>query len=295
MRFRVLMGLVAWVAIAWISPERADATTRVFVSVLPQKAFVERVGGSLVTVDVLVGPGQSHATYEPTMSQMTAVSQARALFTVGLPFENTIVPRLARINPGLKIVDTRRGVALLAAPEGHDHEGHHHDEGDADPHIWLDPIRVKIQAQTIADALIELDPAHEADFRSNLKSFHADLDAVDARLRAVLAPYRGRPFMVFHPAYGYFADAYGLRQLAVEREGKSPGPRQVARWIEAARREGVKIVFVQPQFAQDTARAIAAGIGGTVVELDPLAADYLANLERMAATLAEALRGKDAP
>lgn len=283
------VGLFLAVAIAAVALFAGAASAgegpTVFVSVLPQQTFVERVGGDAVTVHVLVGPGRSPATYEPTPSQMAALSHAAAFFRVGVPFETNIVPRLAGMYPKLKIVDTRQGVATIASA---DHE-HGHDHGDADPHIWLDPRRVKIQAKTIADALCELDPERAETYRRNLAAFHADLDAVDARLRAVLAPYRGRTFLVFHPAYGYFADAYGLRQLAVQVEGKSPSARQVARWIETARRERVKIVFVQPQFAEDAARAIAKAVDGAVVPLDPLAADYLANLDNMARRVAEAL------
>jgi zinc transport system substrate-binding protein len=114
-----------------------------------------------------------------------------------------------------------------------------------------------------------------------------DLDRLDARLRESLAPLKGRDFFVYHPAFGYFADAYGLRQIPVEIEGKEPTARQLARLIDRARAEGVRVIFVQPQFSAKSAQAIATAIGGSVIPLDDLAKDYLANL----AAMAEKVRG----
>jgi zinc transport system substrate-binding protein len=282
---KIIGALIATLALAaWAVP--AAAKTPVFVSILPQKTFVERVGGEHVQVSVLVGPGQSPATYEPTPQQMAALSRAHVLFRIGVPFETSLLGKIARLNPDLRIIDTRRGVTLLPM-EADDHD---HDHGGMDPHIWLDPQRVKIQAQTIADALTEFDPAHAADFAANLAAFQAELDALDAELAAALAPLRGKKLMVFHPSYGYFAARYGLTQLAVEAAGKSPPPRQIARWIEAARENGVKVIFVQPQFDDRTARAIAEAIDGAVIPLDPLAADFAANLRRIAARIGQALQ-----
>jgi len=133
------------------------------------------------------------------------------------------------------------------------------------------------------------DPRHAAAYERNLKALQADLDEVDARIAEALAPLKGRKFFVFHPAFGYFADAYGLKQVPVEIEGKSPGPRRLAALIEKARREGVKVIFVQPQFSPRGAQAVAEAIGGVVVPMDPLARDYLKNLEHIAQQIKKAL------
>ncbi len=282
MRLAVLLLLVG---AAW--PAVAAEPLEVFVSILPQRYFVERIGGEHVRVGVLVGPGQSPATYEPTPRQMARLAKAQVFFRVGVAFETSLLRKIASISPNLPVVDTRRGVRLLEIGTPH-HHGDQHAAGK-DPHIWLDPKRVRIQAQTIAQTLRDLVPGHAEDFARNLAAFQADLNAVDARITALLAPLAGRSFLVFHPAYGYFADSYGLKQIAVETAGKSPGPRRIAQWIDTARREGVRIVFVQPQFSAHAARTIATAIDGAVVPLDPLAADYLANLEAMAGHIETAL------
>lgn len=154
----------------------------------------------------------------------------------------------------------------------------------------MSPRLVKIQARAICEALARLDPAGKAHFEANLKAYSAELDRLDARLAARLAPLKGRKMYVFHPAFGYFADAYGLLQVPIETEGKEPGPRQLARLVDQAKRDQVKVMFVQPQFSTKSARAVAASLGGAVVPIDPLARDYLANLERLAAAVEQGLR-----
>jgi zinc transport system substrate-binding protein len=157
-----------------------------------------------------------------------------------------------------------------------------------DPHFWLDPTLVKRHAHTVADALCELSPADCGHLKANLDGFHNYLDAVDRRVAATLAPMAGRDLFVFHPAYGYFADRYGLRQIAVEVGGKQPTPRQLAALIDGARASGVRALFMQPQFSGGSARALADAMGVALVELDPLAAEYAANLETMAARVVAA-------
>jgi len=164
-------------------------------------------------------------------------------------------------------------------------------QGQSDPHIWLAPPLLKIEAGNVAAALSAADPVHVKEYEANLAAFRAELDATDAKLRAELAPFTGRTFYVFHPAFGYFADAYGLRQAAVEIEGKSPTPKQLAGLIARARAEGVKMVFVQPQFDPRAAETVARAIEGRVASMDDLAPDVIKNLETMAAEIAAALGG----
>ncbi len=263
----------------------------VFVSIPPQKYFVARVGGPHVRVSVLVPPGQSHHTYEPTPRQMVDLSRARAFFCIGLPFERQVVGKVGAAVKSLHVVETQAGIELAPNPDAHHEHDHDHAECDEelDLHVWMSPRLVKIQARNIAAELIRLDPEHAADYERNLAAFEADLDDVDARIAAALAPLKGREFYVFHPAFGYFAEAYGLRQVAVETGGKQPTARQLGRLIDRARESGVKLIFVQPQFARQSAEAVAQAIGGAVVPLDPLAEDYLNNLLDVAAKVQEAL------
>jgi len=292
---------------------------RVFVSILPQAGFVEKVGGDRVEVHVLVGPGQSPATYAATHKQMARLAGADVYFRIGVPFEEPLLKKIAAVLPELRIVDTRKGIKLRVMEradsrdeehgdqerQGRDEHQHErrgdqaddkgdkrpHGEKGTDPHIWLDPKLVKVQARTICQELIRIDPKHAEHYRKNRKSFEAELDKVDARIARALGPLKGREFFVFHPAYGYFGDAYGLKQVPVEIEGKSPSAKQLVSLIEKAKKANVKVIFVQPQFSTSNAEAVALMIGGAVVPMDPLARDYLANLAAMAGKLESALGG----
>jgi zinc transport system substrate-binding protein len=254
-----------------------------FVSILPQAYFVERIGGKHVDVTVLVGPGRSPATYEPTPKQMARLGRSQLYFRIGTPFERGFIDKISRTFTNLTIIDTRKGVTLRYFKQSQGLEV-------PDPHIWLDPKRVKIQAETISKALKETDPAHADEFEKNLKAFQADLDRVDMKIAGILAPLKGGKIYVFHPAFGYFAESYGLTQVAVEIEGKEPSPKQLSRLINMAKKEEVRVIFVQPQYATKEARTVARAIGGVVVPINPLPWNYLKNLEDMANIIEKGLR-----
>ena len=277
-----------------------DDRIHVFVSILPQAYFAERVGGEHVSVDVLVDAGQSPHTFAPTPKQMAALNRADVYFAIGVAFEQRLLEKITADKPDFNVVDTSAGVERRQMETAHvcdgehDHDHEHEAAGTPDPHIWLDPNRVKIIAKNMCDALIKLDPDHADDYQANLAAFQADLDAINAKIATTLAPLKGREFFVFHPAYGYFGDAYGLKQVAVEIEGKAPTPKQVVDLINRAKEANVRVIFVQPQFPAGSAEAIAREINGAVVKLDPLARDYLANLESKADEIARAL-GAETP
>lgn len=259
----------------------------VFVSIPPQAFFVERIAGELADVHVMAGPGQSPHALEPTPKQLTDLAKARIYFAIGVPFETRLLQKVQSTSPNLRIVHTEEGVPRRPIG-GHGQSA----KGTLDPHIWLSPKLVKIQAATIAKVLEAMDPMHAGRYRTNLKHFIASLDKVDKTLASEMFRYRGRVFYVYHPAFGYFADAYGLIQVPIEREGKEPGASEFAAIIEGAKGRGAKTIFVEPQFPRRQAETIARAIGGKVVVLDPLARDYLNNLEVMAKRIREALEGE---
>lgn len=275
-------------------------TVRAFVSILPHAYFVERVGGRLVRVDVMVQPGQSPHLYEATPQQMAALSASHVYFATGMEFEQKLLERILGQVRALEVVDLRKGVELRRmAPEeqcAHDHEGGHeehqgHAHGAFDPHIWLSPRAARVQAQTICEALSRLQPAGRAEFEKNLAAFLKDLEECDAALSAKLGPLKGRSFIVFHPTYGYLADAYGLRQVAIETEGKEPTPTDLKAIIDRARQVGARAVLTERQYSGRSAEAIAREIGATVIETDPLARDYVKNLHDLADAIARAVGG----
>jgi len=277
--FFLIAACLLWAA----SSAMAAEPLRVTVSIAPQAYFIQRIGGELVDVNVLVPPGKSPALYNPTPRQMAALARSRLFFRIGLPFENGII---AKISGGtkVKIVDTRQGIELLPVASAGTASG------ELDPHIWMDPMLAKTLSQTMRDALIDLDSANGPYYERGFRNLATDLDSLDGKLRLALQPLAGRTVYVFHPAFGYFCRAYGLVQKAVESGGKEPGIRQLTKLIRDARRDGVKVIFVQPQFPKKSAEAVARAIQGTVVVLDPLAGDYIANLQRVAALIGTALR-----
>jgi zinc transport system substrate-binding protein len=255
-----------------------------FVSIIPHAYFVERIGGPLVEVNVLVGEGQSPATYEPTPRQMAELGKSRIYFLAGTPFEKGFIDRIRRNFDKLKIVDLRSGVPLRYFKSENAGKGN-----AADPHIWLNPRYTKIQAVTICSALSEIYPENSTTFVANLEGLLHDLDELDSRISKILQPFKGENLYVFHPAFGYFCDAYGLTQVAIETEGKEPAPRELVSFITRARAENVKAIFVQPQYAKREAEAVARAIGGSVVPINPLPLHYIENMEAMATTIEHSL------
>ncbi len=278
-----LTGLLPLSAAASASQARLE----VFASLPPQAAIVSRLGGPQVRCQTLLTAGQDPHTFEPKPRQVQELARAAIYFTSGLPFERALAEKIGG-SGHLALVDSSAGIAKLLSDDRH---GHGHEEA-LDPHVWLAPSGLALMAENIAAALCARDPGNQDAYRGNLAALKAELREVDARLRTLLAPHAGRTFYVFHPAFGYFAREYGLRQKAVETGGKSPSPRQLAALIEEARKEGVKIIFVQPQFETRNAQAIARAINGAVVAIDPMRPDVLANLLTMAGEIARALDEK---
>jgi zinc transport system substrate-binding protein len=302
----------------------------VFVTIAPQKYFVQQIGKDLVDVQVMVHPGADPHTYEPKPQQMVAISKAQLYFAVGIEFEQANLKKITSTNPNLKVIHTDHGIEKLAMAahdhhqEGHTeahhqdehaevhHEGDHHeadhahekgdhhaeaehDEGHhehtgLDPHIWLSPPLVKIQARAILAALQDADPGHRDDYAANFNAFMTRIDQLDADLKKTFADQKGLQFMVFHPSWGYFAHAYGLKQVPIEVEGKDPKAAQLQELIQHARQNGIKVIFVQPQFSATSAQLVAKEIGGQVVFADPLAEDWMANLREVAGKFQQALK-----
>ena len=263
------------------------APLRVYVTIEPQRYFVNRIAGDLAQVSVLVPPGSEPHSFEPKPRQMAELARTGLYFSIGLETEDIWLKRIRAANPQLKVVATDRGIKKMAMGVQPGHAGHRQAAG-ADPHVWLAPRLVKIQAANITAGLIAADPAHAAVYRANLKRFTAELSALDKQLAVIL---KKRPsFMTFHPAWGYFAQAYGLKQLVVEIEGKEPKPAQLKRLIAAARLERVGVVLIEPQFSDRSARIVAGEVGAQIMSADDLSADWAANLVRVARGIAAGAR-----
>lgn len=264
--------------------ENGKDRIHIFVSIVPQKTFVQAIAEDNADVHVMIRPGFSPATYDPTPRQLLELARADIYLKIGVPFEEAWMDRIQDAGRAMRIVDTRQGIKLLDMDE-HDH-GHDHDHGRKDPHIWLDPVRVKQQTNTIADALKAVDYQRAAAYDANLQSLHQRLDELDRRIAERIHDSGVKKFLIFHPSLGYFAERYGLEQIAIETEGKSPGAATLQRIIDRARSENIRVVFVQKEFSSHAAEKIAEAIDGTVVVLDPLAPDYFDNMLRIADAIA---------
>ncbi len=284
----------------------------VTVSIPPQKYFLEKIGGDLVRVNVLVPDNSDPHTYEPKPQQLAALSEAEAYVLVGLGFEQPWLEKLKAANGGMRLIDSAEGITPLEVEEhdhdhgneankdDHDHDHDHHtEEGKetgavmvADPHIWLSPTLVKQQASTIAEALSQLDPDNREKYEANLANFLQEISQLDQELRQNLQPLPQRKFIVFHPSWGYFAQDYGLQQIPIEVEGQEPSAQELKELINTAKSNDLTVVFAERQFSAKSSEAIAAEIKGQVDTLDPLAANWSDNLTTVAQKIANANSAK---
>ena len=224
---------------------------------------------------------------------MAALTRADVFIAVGVPFERAWMPRMTAANSRMLVVEAQKGIDLMQMQSHHhkgdDHAGAGHD-GIPDPHVWTSPTLAKVLAGNILSALVRVDPDRADEYRHNYDRLLVKINALDSDLRRLLSGKRGKRFLVYHPSWGYFARDYGLVQIPVELEGKEPGPRDLAQVIRKAEKSGIRVVFVQPQFSEKSARIVANAIGGRVVRADPLAEDWANNLRRVARSIREALR-----
>jgi zinc transport system substrate-binding protein len=264
-------ALCSLLALAPVESVESAPVVPVMVSLLPQVWLVQSIGGTRVSVAALVGPGESEETYSPTDAQVSAALRGKVFFRIGTSFEQAPWFRALSSAKQLEVVDTRAGVELVAG----------------DPHVWLSPRRLAIQARTVASTLSRLDPAYREHYERGLHDVVRELEILDHELASMLAPYHGRAFFVFHPSWGTFAHDYGLRQIAIEIDGKEPTDRELTRLQALARAERIRAIFVQPQITGRSAEAVAAAVGAAVVRIDPLAPDVPDNLRRVARRLVE--------
>lgn len=298
------------------------------VSLAPQAWLVQRIGGERVRVEVMIPGGSDPHTFQISDGDVTRLARSRIFFASGMPFERSPACQAVLRDGKSRVVDLREELirrGLIASDEqpgesddheyhedheghddhdhGHDHASdyahdhahdHGHDHGHAHEgafHVWLSPRLLKAQAETVARVLEEADPAGGAVYRQGLAAVSSELDALDAELRAKLAPLRGRTFFVYHPAWECFAADYDLRQVAIEKEGKEPTDRELSELQQLAAQAEIKLILTQPQISSRAAEAVAQTAGLRMETANPLAPDPTAELRRLAEVLVSAYRG----
>ena len=279
----------------------------VVTTISPLSEFTKAVGGDKVDVSTLVPPGSSPHTYEPTPTQLVKLSDASMYVKSGsgIEFEIIWMDRIRAVSGEMLIIDVSSGIQLLAMEDhelvvaeepyraGEDKKGrylHGESKRGTDPHTWLSPVNAREMVTTICLGLIELDPSHETYYTRNMNEFHARLDTLDRYIREKLDGVSGTHFLTYHPAWSYFADEYGLEQMAIEHGGKEPTAREMVSIVTKAKNLGISAILVDPRSTTVSAETIAREIDGRIVFADPVADDYIESLRNLTDELVEILR-----
>ncbi|MCM5703449.1 metal ABC transporter solute-binding protein, Zn/Mn family [Larsenimonas salina] len=298
------------------------APLQVSTSILPEKWLIEQLGGDSVEVQTLVEEGKEPEDFSPSPRQLSTLTQSTLYFAIGVPFEKAWLERFEQRAPEMKVVHLDQGLKKRAieahaepasgadAHGAHDHESHGHDahehahhgdhqtghshhEGQPDPHVWLDPDNMVVMAQTAADALSDALPDQAEAIEAREQALIQKIENTTGSIERELAPYKGQSFMVYHPAFGYFGDRFGLNQLPIELNGREPTPQALNALIKTAHDQNIHTIFIQKQFSTRIASRLADEIDGTVVAIDPLSPDYLSNLEHIADALTRGFSNQD--
>jgi len=249
----------------------------VTVSILPQKTFVEKIGGNDFEVSVLIPPGASPATYTLLPSQLKKIARSEIWFRIGyIGFEHSWKDKIEQSNKNMKVVNLSEGLDLITGSEVR-HGDHVHIDG-VDPHTWLSPPMVKQMAQRIMEELSELRPENSDKYNSNYIQFVKEIDELDNEIRTKLKNFEGKEFITFHPSLSYFAREYGLVQHSLELDGKEPTPKHMSEVVKLAKDKNIDVIFIQSEFDRDHARVFAEEVGGEIVEVTPLGPNWAENL-----------------
>lgn len=298
----------------FISLAFSFAKPLVSVSIPPQKYFVEKIAANTLDINVIIPAGTDEHNFDFKPATMKKLEKSDIYFTIGLEFERVFADKFQSNFAHLQVIDTGKDLRNLKTlhthskdehDEHHNHAGHdehahgkderhahkhsnsHETHSEKDPHIWLDPILVKIQANTIAKALIAKYPQNKALYEANLAHFQAELDALNAEISALFEKSKNKKFIIYHPSLAYFATRYHLVQIPVEIEGKEPKTKDLQRLISVAKKENIKTIFVQKGFSQNAAKSLAKELKASVVELNHLSDDYSKNLLEIAKKIAQ--------
>lgn len=270
-----LIFVLAVILFACQPRQKKEAENMVSVSILPQKYFVDQISGGFLQVNVLVPPGSSPHNYTVLPSQMKSLAASKVWLQIGLlTFEEVWNDKFAEMNKGLSLINCSEGIVPVfgskCEEEGHDHEHGHHDA--VDPHIWAAPAEAKIMAKKTYEALSTAFPEHASIFGTNYTKLITKIDSLSAQIEQKLAPLTHRGILIFHPTLGYYARQFKLEQIPLELDGKEPSPKHMKEIVDIAKKQDIRIVFIQKEFDSENALQLSREINGQVVSIDPL--DY---------------------
>jgi zinc transport system substrate-binding protein len=251
---------------------------RVVTTIAPLSEFILAVGGDRVEVAVLVPPGAEPHTYEPTPSQMKDVATADLYVMNGAGIEFWMDKVLA-VNKNMVAIDSSEGAVILReSPD------------EIDPHIWVSLRNAAVQVHNICSGLIQVDPEYSDYYTRNRDEYLEKLKALDGELNQTFAARTGKTFIVYHPAWTYFARDYNLVQVPLLENEKEPGPRYLASIIDLAREKNITTIFVEPQYNPKSAEVVAREMKASIIVLDPLGQNYLENMRYAGSEIAKSMK-----
>ncbi len=249
----------------------------VTVSILPEKTFVEKIAGNDFEINVLIPSGASPAAYTLLPSQLREISRSVVWFRIGyIGFEYSWKEKIEQANTNMQVVDLSEGLDLIADKK--EQHGDHVHMGGVDPHIWLSPVLVKQMAKRIAAVLCDLNPKKETVYKTNYIKFAKEIDQLDNQIKSALKEFEGKKIIVYHPSLSYFARDYGLAQYSLEPGGKETTPQHMAKIVDIANKDNIKVIYIQSEFDKEYARVFANEIKGEIVQVSPLNPDWENNL-----------------
>ena len=255
-----------------------DEKITVAVSIVPQASFVEAICGELVNVVTMIPPGNSPANYEPTPEEVAAFQDADVYFAIGVPTEEANI--YTRISENTKLIKLQDDVAN-AYPD------RYFEDGGRDPHIWLSTKRVKVMLEVMTEEISLLDEAHRSTYEKNMQDYVAKLDDLELEMQALMEGTDGSSIIMNHPSFGYLTDDYNLEMLSLEEHGKEATPQHLQELTDFAVENDIHTVFYQAEVASEQVEAFAEGIDAEVVQLSPLASDYIENMKDMLQKIVE--------
>lgn len=247
----------------------------VAVSIVPEETFVRAVSGNLVNIVTMIPPGESPENFEPTPDLLQKFSNSKIYFSINVPTEiNSIIPKVNDFNKDVKIVNLANEVKK-AYPE------REFSPGNRDPHIWLSPKRAQVMINIIKTELSILDPTNKDIYTENAKKYIKKIDSLDLEIKNSLKHIKNKSIIVYHPAFGYFANDYDLEMIALEHEGKEANPQDIQETVDFAKKKNIKTIFYQTEIDSKQSQTLADEIGGKAEGLAPLAPNYIENLKKI--------------
>jgi zinc transport system substrate-binding protein len=260
------------------------------VSIAPYSYFIREIAGNDFNVNIMVPPGSNPHIYEPYPGQISSLRKSVAYISNGyLGFEMTWLDRFYEMNKTMKRVSLGDKIITIVSTDKHEGE---HSEG-ADPHYWVSPSCALIMASEVRELLCQLNPAARQRYESNCDSLLIKIKAADIKAKSLFTGFAGESFMIYHPNLAYLARDYGLKEIAVEFEGKEPPPSRLKELIDLAASKNIKTIFVQREYDSKNAREIAREIGGQVVVIDPLSENWQKSTNDIIDALYYSFKGKN--